>query len=54
MQDTTHATPLALLLGGALMLILCAGCATTDNSDMPWATPASWEGSAQIPGFSGQ
>jgi hypothetical protein len=46
--------PLLLILSAAMLLACCGGCATTDESDMPWATPASWEGSAQIPGFSGQ
>jgi len=38
-----------------------AGCATTsgssstdngDGGDLPWATPANWEGSPSIPGIS--
>ena len=49
----------------ALFLILAAlligGCATPtyddgtprEYSDMPWGTPASWEGSTSIPGMSG-
>ena len=37
------------------MLILAAtvvGCATTDDSDIPWGAPAQWEGSPFIPGLS--
>ena len=36
---------------------LLTGCATTsgghdqEESDLPWATPESWEGSPLIPGF---
>ncbi len=40
------------LVTGAFLLLVLAGCATTDESDMPWATPASWEGSPFIPGLS--
>jgi len=40
------------LAAGALALLVLAGCATTDDSDMPWATPATWEGSPYIPGLS--
>ena len=42
---------LILLLG---LLGLAVGCATTDgdyDSDLPWNTPQSWEGSPAIPGF---
>ncbi|MFA5688438.1 MAG: hypothetical protein WC959_04745 [Kiritimatiellales bacterium] len=43
-----------------LVSLLCAGCATTtyddgmprEHSDMPWNTPAGWEGSIGVPGFS--
>ena len=28
------------------------GCATTDDSDIPWGGPAQWEGSPFIPGLS--
>jgi hypothetical protein len=40
-----------------LMLILLgllgvAGCASTEDSDMPWNTPQPWEGSPGIPGLS--
>ena len=47
----------------ALLLLVAAiaGCATPtyedgtprEYSDMPWSTPASWEGSVGIPGMSG-
>jgi hypothetical protein len=38
------------------ILLVAAGCATTGtrddyDSDLPWNTPASWEGSPSIPGF---
>lgn len=50
----------AILLISAALLSL-AGCAapTYDDgtereySDMPWNTPASWEGSVSLPGMSG-
>jgi hypothetical protein len=32
-------------------LAFCAGCATTEDSDLPWNTPQSWEGSPAIPGL---
>lgn len=47
----------------ALILLVAAvsGCSTPTNSDgskkeysdLPWNTPASWEGSMNIPGMSG-
>jgi len=40
----------------ALVLVSVAafisGCATTEDSDIPWNEPASWEGSPFIPGLS--
>ncbi len=33
-------------------LFLVAGCATENDSDMPWNTPQAWEGAPGIPGFS--
>jgi hypothetical protein len=33
-------------------LLGLAGCATTDNSDLPWNTPATWEGTVGVPGMS--
>ena len=44
-------------LVGSLVLIailagLAGGCATQRDSDIPWNSPASWEGSPYIPGFS--
>jgi hypothetical protein len=33
------------LLGGA-------GCVSTEESDMPWNMPQSWEGAPGIPGLS--
>ncbi len=53
------------MFGKLLVLILTvmvlAGCATPtyedgtprEYSDMPWNTPASWEGSIGVPGMSG-
>jgi len=32
-------------------LLATPGCMTTDNSDMPWNAPQSWEGSPSIPGL---
>ena len=53
-----HAIPnrvLAFSLVGMVALsALLAGCATTDGeyeSDLPWNTPQTWEGSPAIPGF---
>lgn len=48
-----------LLLVFAALLV--GGCATPtyedgtprEYSDMPWSTPATWEGSVGIPGMSG-
>lgn len=44
-----------------LLTAVLAGCAAPryedgsqrDYSDMPWNTPASWEGSVGVPGMSG-
>jgi hypothetical protein len=44
-----------------LLAIVIAGCATPtyedgtprEYSDMPWNTPAQWEGSVGIPGLGG-
>lgn len=43
------------------MVLLLSGCATPtyedgsprEYSDLPWGTPATWEGSVGIPGLSG-
>lgn len=48
---------LAVAMLGAAM-ILVSGCTTTrgdpdPDSDLPWNTPADWEGSPTIPGLSG-
>lgn len=45
----------------SLILIALAGCSSPayddgtprDYSDMPWNTPAGWEGSVNVPGMSG-
>ena len=44
-------TVAAILAGVALLTV--SGCMTTDNSDMPWNTPQSWEGTPSIPGLTG-
>jgi len=44
-----------------LLVVAVVGCSTPMNSDgtkkeysdMPWNTPASWEGSMNIPGMGG-
>ncbi len=41
-------TTIFLLVASAMLV----GCATTDDSDIPWNSPASWEGSPYIPGLS--
>lgn len=35
-----------------MVMLLAAGCATTNDSDLPWNTPQPWEGSPAIPGLS--
>jgi hypothetical protein len=39
-----------LTIALAAVLFAAAGCATVD-SDLPWNTPQSWEGSPAIPGL---
>lgn len=34
------------------VMLLLAGCATTEDSDIPWNSPAGWEGSPFVPGLS--
>ena len=49
--------PIALIL----LVVAASGCSTPMNSDgtkkeysdMPWNTPAPWEGSMNIPGMGG-
>ena len=41
-----------LLLSVLLGLVWLAGCASTDDSGMPWNIQQSWEGSPMIPGLS--
>ena len=40
-----------LVLIGGMTLILCGGCATTNDSDLPWNVPQPWEGSPNLPGM---
>ncbi len=46
---TTRWCYLMLVLLGLLGV---AGCASTEESNMPWNTPQPWEGSPGIPGLS--
>ncbi len=40
---------ITIILAGVALL---TGCATLeDESDLPWNTPQSWEGSPSIPGL---
>jgi hypothetical protein len=40
---------ITIILAGVALL---TGCATMeDESDLPWNTPQSWEGSPSIPGL---
>ena len=48
-MKTGRFTAIALL---AIAALLAGGCATPRDSDIPWNSPASWEGSPYIPGFS--
>ena len=41
----------AFMLAAVALAALVAGCATTDESDIPWNRPQSWEGSPSIPGL---
>lgn len=34
-----------------MTLLFTAGCATTQDSDLPWNVPQSWEGSPTLPGM---
>jgi hypothetical protein len=47
---------LALTAVLALCAAFATGCTTTpdDESEMPWNTPESWEGSPYVPGFGSQ
>jgi len=36
----------------AALACVMGGCATTHEGDIPWNSPASWEGSPFIPGLS--
>ena len=47
-----HVRRYAALAAAAAALALLSGCDTTDeDSDLPWNTPQSWEGSPSIPGL---
>ena len=51
--DRSYMRMIAGLLATALLALFSGGCTTTD-SDLPWNTPQSWEGSPSLPGLSGQ
>jgi hypothetical protein len=40
------------LLASVLVCLLAGACATQHESDLPWATPESWEGTVGLPGMS--
>ncbi|MBN2302229.1 MAG: hypothetical protein JXN60_06925 [Lentisphaerae bacterium] len=40
-----------VLIGIVAFFVLICGCATTNESDIPWNHPENWEGSPAIPGF---
>ena len=50
---------IAAAIVGMALIFATGGCATTetgndysgDDGDLPWNTPASWEGSPLIPGI---
>ncbi len=42
----------SILLGCVLLVVaFAAGCATTQDGDMPWNVPQPWEGTMGLPGF---
>ena len=43
---------LRLAITALILAATFVGCATTDDSDIPWGAPAQWEGSSFIPGLS--
>lgn len=46
---------IVLLVPLGLIAVITSGCASLDagyESDMPWNTPQTWEGSPAIPGLS--
>ena len=43
--------PTVAILGVALMLLVSGCMSTGTESDLPWNTPANWEGSPSIPGM---
>lgn len=46
---------LIIMLSFIAAISIAIGCASTgpgEESDMPWNTPQSWEGSPAIPGLS--
>lgn len=47
----SRATIIIMLLG---CIVIFAGCMSANTeSDLPWNTPQSWEGSVQLPGMGG-
>ncbi len=43
--------PLAALLTLAAVLVMAGCMGASSESDLPWNTPANWEGSPSIPGM---
>ncbi len=41
----------ACLALASLAILGAAGCATTDDGDIPWNAPQPWEGAPVIPGM---
>ncbi len=52
MKDNMKARTVTGIILIAIAAALAGGCATPHDSDIPWNSPASWEGSPYIPGFS--
>jgi len=47
---------LVCLLFAGIVCVVCTSCGSPDgyDSDLPWNTPQSWEGSPMMPGMNGQ
>ncbi len=44
-------TLLYCVVASLVGILFVCGCATTEESDMPWGAPASWENGSLIPMF---